>query len=377
MNYRARRGKLGASMAAAGFGATLIQNPDNVGYLTGYKAVVGSRPIALLLCGDKNILTVPAVEADYARTEARDIDIAVYYEQPDRQPHERSYYAKLTGMLSGLAPGSRIGVEAASLSLADFDFIGRLGLKPEDMGETLRLMRAVKEPEELEAIRLACRYVGFAVAESFAVIRPGVTEIEIDQNGIFAFIRKAATEKPNASVNYFVMTQSGAERTIMPHAYSGLRRLTAGDGIIHCRQVSIDGYRGQCDRTAFVGRPSQEQAKYYQLVLDARQAALETIRPGIPAARIDAAIRKVYEKEGVAQYYVHRSGHGVGLSLKEAPYLSFDSADVIQESMVFAVQPALYIPDVGGFRCTDTIIVGSDGIEIATDYPRDIASLSF
>lgn len=177
-------------------------------------------------------------------------------------------------------------------------------------------------------------------------------------------------------VSCFIMTTSGVERTAMPHSNSSMRKLQQGDSVVLCRQVTINGYRAQCDRTAFLGGVSQDQSKYASLVLAAHDAAINLIQPGVPASKIDMAIRDVFERAGVVKYFVHRSGSGVGISAPEVPIISFDSKDYLQDNMVVIVQPALYIPGIGGFRYTDTVIVKENGSELITSYPRDIKSIT-
>jgi Xaa-Pro dipeptidase len=376
MNYQSRREKAVAAAAEQGAGAVLVQSPDNIHYLTGYNPVVASRPIALVLAGGRSVLIVPSVEAACAADEAKGAALSVYYEQPERASEGLSYHANLEKALAPLA-GVALGVEAGHLSLLDSRFLGELGFATCDVAKLLSRRRAVKEPEELAAIRTSARYVDLLVRECFAAMRAGVSEIEIDQAGIFALIRQVAADLPGAAVSYFLMTQSGPERTVMPHAYSGLRRLQTGDGLIQCRQVSINGYRCQCDRTGFVGRPSSEQSRLLALVNAAHQAAVEAIGPGVRACQVDAVIRGVFDKAGLAQYFIHRAGHGLGLSLKEAPYISFDNRDPLEPGMSFVIQPALYVPGAGGFRCNDTVIVTETGCEVVTRHPRDVEALSF
>ena len=377
MNYKLRREKLKNVLAKESVGSALIQNPDNIFYLTGFNAAVSSRPIGFFLTGEKNVLIVPRVAEDSARVEAQGVDISVYYEQPEHLPCGLSFQENLARELETSPPEGNIGVEAGKLTLSDLYFLERLGFSVQDISGKLNQLRSVKEPEELDAIRIAGHYVDFTQEKSLASIRVGTAELEIDQAGVFALNQEVASKLPGAVVSYFVMSTSGAERTVMPHVHSGVRRLQSGDSILLCRQVSINGYRAQCDRTAFLGKPDRERCKFNSLVLAAHEAAVEVIRPGISACQVDKAIRDVYEKAGVAKYFVHRSGHGFGINMAETPYLQFNNMDVIQENMVLVIQPALYMPGVGGFRHTDTVFVKAGGGEIITHCPRDLESLTF
>jgi len=376
MNYQARRQKLVNSLESSGLQTTLIQDLDSIYYLSGFNAANASRPFGLILSGQKAALIVPATAADSARREAKDVEIVVYYEHPVSSSESLSFHSSLTKAIFSIAQGNLLGIEASKLSLADLNVLSENGFEVTDIRSQLAQQRSIKEPEELSAIRLSAHYGDFLIEKTLEAIRPGITEIELEQAGAFALRQEVAKNLPDASVSTFMLTTSGVERTVMPHTNSSIRPIQNGDSIILCRQVAINGYRAQCDRIGFVGPPSKEQKEYYSLVLNAHRAALDVIRPGIAALEVDQAIRSVFDKEGLAQYFVHRSGSGLGISIAEAPDLRFDNKEILQNHMALIIQPAIYIPGVGGFRCSDTVIVQDDGCELVTHYPRDIQSLT-
>jgi Xaa-Pro dipeptidase len=162
----------------------------------------------------------------------------------------------------------------------------------------------------------------------------------------------------------------------MPHVFSNTRRLEKGDVIIHSRQVALNGYRGESERTCFVGKPSQKQEEMFHLMLEAQLAGLDALRPGVPMKEVDAASRTVFQEAGLGEYFIHRTGHGLGISIHEPPFLRFDEDMLVQEGMVFTVEPAIFIPGLGGFRHSDTAIVTADGIQITTEHPNDLASMT-
>ncbi|ATW26613.1 hypothetical protein DCMF_19310 [Candidatus Formimonas warabiya] len=364
------------SLEKTGINKILIQDRENIYYLSGFSYTVSGRPTGLLMIGDKSTLIIPRIAEGMAQATVRDADLSVYYEQPEGASEGVSFYAKLAKALLPGSPGGNIGVEAGRLSLSDLKFLNSLGFQVQDINGHLLHMRAVKEAEELDTIRVAGRYVDYNVQKSLASIHPGISEIEIDQRGVMALHQEVEAHHPGTDLGYFSLTVLGATRTVMPHTYSSMRKMRPDDPAVLCRQVTINGYNAQCDRVVFLGGPNQEQKKYYSLVLHAHEAGMEVIRPGILACQVDKAIREVYEKAGVSQYCVHRSGSGIGIGRQEAPYLSFNSQELIRANMALIVQPALYIPGVGGFRCTDTVIVQEGGKEIITSCPRGINALT-
>lgn len=376
MNYQERREKLINSLKTSGIENILIQDLDNIYYLTGFNAAVTTRPFGLVITRQKSVLIVPATAANSAKMEAQGVDIVVYYEHPVDSEEKLSFHASLSHVLRILVQDKLIGVEASRLSLADHNVLSEMGFEVQDISTPLSLMRAIKDTKELAAIHLSGKYVDFINKKTLEAIRPGITEIEIDQAGAFALRQEVAKKLPGATVGTFIMSTSGVERTVMPHTNSSMRQIQPGDAVILCRQVAINGYRAQADRMGFLGQPTKEQEAYYSLVLSAHAAALEVIRPGIAASEVDKAIRDVFKKAGVAQYFVHRSGSGLGIGIGEAPYLRFDSQEILSANMSLVIQPAIYIPGMGGFRCSDTVIVKEGGCELITHHPRDIQSLT-
>ena len=202
-----------------------------------------------------------------------------------------------------------------------------------------------------------------------------MTEIEIDAKGNAALFEETSRRFPDATLDFLVMSPSGVERSVMPHVFSNTRVLQHGDVLIHSRQVSLNGYRVELERTVILGEPTAEQRKAFQAAIDAQQAALEAIKPGITAAEVDRVAREWIEKAGYGEFFIHRTGHGIGISPHEKPYLRFDNDLVLQEGMAFTIEPGIYIPGVGGFRHSDTVILIADGSRLITDYPRDMERL--
>src|SRR5699024_5666697 len=124
--------------------------------------------------------------------------------------------------------------------------------------------------------------------------------------------------------------------------------------------------------TIFIGQPTKVQKEVFEIAKNAQELALEYIKPGVKAKDVDLVARNYIQEKGYGKFSVHRSGHGIGISTHEKPYLRFDNELVLQEGMAFSIEPGIYIPDVGGFRHSDTVILTSDGCEVITDYPRDI-----
>lgn len=219
--------------------------------------------------------------------------------------------------------------------------------------------------------------MSLALSESLKKAMAGISEIELDQYGNKALFEETAQKYPNASLDYFVMSPSGLIRSVMPHVFSNTRKLTENDIVIHSRQVGLNGYRAECERTFFIGEPTAKQKEVFNVAFEAQKAAMEMIKPGIMAKEVDMAARQIIQKAGYGEYAIHRTGHGIGLGVHEEPSLRFDSDLILQEGMAFSIEPGIYIPGVGGFRHSDTVIITKEGARVITDYPRELEHLIF
>lgn len=364
-------------MEQRGLAACLVTSPDDQYYLSGFKAIIYSRPVHLLITGEEISLIVPGLEEVHAREEASVDNLLVYYEHPERAGEGTTHVERLDTILDSLSEGARLGVQAGTFPWSLARHMVDRGLELADVGPRIEEMRFIKDEAELEVMVEAGRLASLGVGATLAAIEPGATEIDIDGAGNRAILAEVSARHPGATLDLFAMSPSGPERTVMPHIFSNTRALQTGDVIIHSRQVALNGYRGESERTCFVGPPSPRQAKMFHLMLEAQLAGLETLRPGVPMKEVDAASRKVFQDAGLGEYFIHRTGHGLGLSVHEPPFLRFDEDMLVKEGMVFTVEPAIFIPGLGGFRHSDTAIVTSDGNHITTEHPNDIESMTF
>jgi Xaa-Pro dipeptidase len=354
----------------------LVSRPDDQHYLSGFKAILYSRPIDLVITPERVVLVVPALEEVHAREEAAVQELCVYYEHPERAGEGKSHVEHLDRIVGGLPSGSCLGVQADAIPWAVVKHFMDTGFQLADIGPKIEAMRFLKDDAELEVMTEAGRLASLGVGASLAALTPGITEIDMDGAGDRAILTEVSAKHPEATLDLFAMSPSGPVRTVMPHVFSNTRPIQAGDVIIHSRQVALNGYRGESERTCFMGKPTPRQADMFHLMLEAQLAGLEALRPGVPMKDVDAASRGVFQKAGLGDYFIHRTGHGLGLSVHEPPFLRFDEDMLVKERMVFTVEPAVFIPGLGGFRHSDTAIVTAGGNRITTPHPNDIRSMT-
>lgn len=376
MDTKKRINRLKEYMREQSISASFVFHPDHQFYVTGFKALIYSRPIVFHL-HEKTAMIVPGLEETHANEHAKVDDVLFYYEHPNAAKTETTHMQYIKQLLEKCPASSKVGVDLSFIPGEILQLIQELGYQAVDIGQYIYKMRFVKDEEEIHMLEQAGKLVNLAVSRSLEKICIGTTEMEIDAAGNAALFEATATQHPDAVIDVVVMSPSGLKRSIMPHVFSNTRRIKAGDVIIHSRQVGLNGYRAELERTVIVGNPTPEQKIAFQAAIDAQQRAIDFIKPGVKLSEVDGAARQVFEKAGLEQYAIHRTGHGIGVSAHEQPFLRYDHHDVVEEGMAFSIEPGIYIPGVGGFRHSDTVLITTDGCRLITDYPSDMESLLY
>lgn len=355
--------------------ACVFSSPENMQYLSGFQAITYSRPIMFVIDKATTNLIIPALEEAHAHLESTGVKhLHVYYEHPEKADIGLSAFDHLKRLLPA---GGKIGIEFAAMSLRNCNLLQSWGLTLADLSGLLVKMRYIKDEQEKEYIREAARLCKYAFGKSLEHARPGISEMEFEQYGTEALYEMLSHDYPYAFSSPGCITPSGPERTVMPHVYSSTRRFQSGDMVIHVRKPAINGYYGELERTFFIGKPAPAAERAFCAMTEAQQTAIAAIKPGKTAAEIDKIGRDVLRKYGYEEYAIHRIGHGQGLGRHEEPYLIFNSQLVLQEGMVFTVEPGIYIPGVGGFRHSDTLLITAAGCEVTTEFQRDLKDMVF
>ncbi|GGB45790.1 peptidase M24 [Lentibacillus populi] len=368
---------LRSHMERESISSIIVMNPDHQYYLSGFKALLYSRPIVLYIDFNKASIIVPGLEEAHARHEAIVDEIEVYYEHPNASNSKLNHFEYIEDLISENENGSTVGVDLSSTPGEIVQFAQKFGCKIADIGQKIVEMRYIKDSYEIDLLEKSGELVNLAVSESLKSCKEGITEMEMDAVGNSALFAATASQYPQATLDMFVMSPSGVKRSNMPHVFSNTRKLRTGDVMIHSRQVGLNGYRAELERTVIIGGPTEEQKKAFESARIAQQKALDFIKPGVKAYEVDKIAREVFEKDGYGEYAIHRTGHGIGISAHEKPYLRYDNDLILEEGMVFSVEPGIYVPGLGGFRHSDTVVLTSDGSRLITEYPRDLASLIF
>jgi len=358
--------------AARGVDALLLTPGADLRYLTGYPAVVLERLTCLVLpTGGDPVLVVPLLERPAAMASPvgrLGLEVRAWGETDDP-------FALVAGLLTGTGGGPeaarRLGVANrmwAEHLLRLHDLLPGADLRP--AGEVLRDLRIVKDPEEVAALRRVGAAIDRVHARMAEWLRVGRTEAEVGQD-----IAAAIVGEGHETAN-FTIVGSGPNGA-SPHHHVSARAIAARDVVvIDIGGTSADGYCSDSTRTYVVGgQPTDEVAAYYEVLRQAQDAAVAAVRPGVPAERVDAAAREPIAAAGYGEFFVHRTGHGIGLAEHEEPWIVAGNTEPLAAGMAFSVEPGIYLPGQHGARIEDIVVCTETGVERLNLSPRELVVL--
>jgi Xaa-Pro aminopeptidase len=367
--YAQRLRAAAAATADAGLAGLVITPGYDLRYLIGSRAQTFERLTALVLpASGEPTIVVPRLElASLKESAATELGIAVRDWVDGDDPY-RVVADALGGAPAG--PAGRLAIAVAVtdsmpalhlLPLADV-----LGTVPVLATDVLRRLRMVKDGAEIDALRKAGAAIDRVHARVPEFLVPGRTEADVAADIAEAIVAEGHSEVA------FIIVGSGPHGADPHHECSG-RELRAGDIVV----VDIGGpyepgYNSDSTRTYSIGEPSPEVAQRYSVLQRAQQAAVEAVRPGVTAEQVDAVARDVLAEAGLADAFVHRTGHGIGLSVHEEPYIVAGNDLPLEEGMAFSVEPGIYFPGQWGARIEDIVIVTADGAESVNSRPHEL-----
>jgi Xaa-Pro aminopeptidase len=252
------------------------------------------------------------------------------------------------------------------------------------LGDFIEGMMARKSETEIALIRESGRWCAHAHRLLEEYSRPGATETEASlrasHQASLAMLETLGDAyggglSSSAGVSAGYRGQIGM-RSSWAHAIAHNIEFQAGDVLVTETSAPIWGYNAELERAMIIGPPTDEMRRLFQHAVAAQQMAFDAIRPGATCAEVDGAVMRYFEQNDLLRYWRQHTGHAIGLRNHEAPFLDVGDHTSLEPGMVFTVEPGLYDPAVGGFRHSDTILVTEDGVDLLTDYPSDIESLT-
>jgi Xaa-Pro aminopeptidase len=359
--HRERLGRAASAAAASGVDALLITPSHDYAYLLGYQAPAMERLTCLIVPADGGAsLVLPRLEEPLARHRlgdlADDLEIVAWDETDDP--------VRVVQTLIGSA--SRVGVQ--DQMWARFALALQAALDPAQLvaaGPTMSALRRIKSPEEIDRLRAAAAAADQAMLAITGERLSGRSEAEVSRR-----IRELLISAGHDDAGFAIV--ASGPNSASPHHEAGSRILAAGDAVVLDIGGTRDGYGSDTSRTAFVGEPPADFAALFAVLRQAQSAACDAVRPGVPAANIDAVARGIISDAGLGDAFLHRTGHGIGMETHEEPYIVSSNVEPLVAGNVFSIEPGIYIRDTWGARIEDIVVCTETGGERLNTTSTDL-----
>ncbi|MDJ0270495.1 MAG: Xaa-Pro peptidase family protein [Aigarchaeota archaeon] len=355
--YEDRVRKIRRLMEDKAIDIIMVTSEPNMLYFSGYSAISLERLITLIIRKDEDrvLLIVPKLEEKRVEEKCRLRDFELVSYSDTESP---------INILENIFSRSRklkIGIEETIQFKYVYPLISKLtNIEYSLIDDLIYSMRKIKELEEVDILKKAAEKNNQVLLDAIKNVRAGIREKELMMHIKNYALELGAEEVP------FALVQSGSN-SALPHQEPTNKIIDKGDIVVLDIGVRYQGYYSDLTRTIVCGTPSSKQLEIFNIVLRAQQAALDIIRENIKAEEVDIAARRTIEAQGYGEYFIHRTGHGLGLEVHEPPFIKTGNTELLKNGMVFTVEPGIYLPNLFGVRLEDNIVVSKMGyINLAT-----------
>lgn len=347
IDYKRRLSAIEDGLNKKGLDSFLVTNETNVSYLSGFLG----NDSCLLITGKKRFFITDSRFVEEAAGTLKGFDIELV---------DKSTYESVRGLVAKNRL-KKVGFEAMNLPYEVATRLGRLigtrALVPtKDFTEDLR---AIKDPEEIDLIKKSIRLARHVLRNIARMARPGMSEERLARLVETSFIEKGA----KAAFGPIIAQGRNSSK---PHARPGRGRIADNDFVMVDIGCCLDSYCSDLTRMIRLGKIKEKFEEIYAIVRKAQELAIRSVRPGSKIRELDLAARRHINKKGFGKHFSHALGHGVGMEVHEKPSISNQSQGSLQPGMVFTIEPAVYIPESGGVRIEDMVLVTKNGCEILT-----------
>lgn len=357
-DYADRRGRLRDVMSARGVDAVVLSVGPDLPYFTGYEAMPSERFTALLLTHTESVLMVPELEAP----RVGDVGVEV---RPWPETSDPIGFAS-----SLLRNKARVGVGDHMWSVFLTRFIEALPhAQWVPASELTGSLRIQKSAAEIEFLTSAAHAVDRVMARIPDQVRfSGASELDVAKDLAELTVEEGHDEAA------FTIVASGPNGA-SPHHAPGARLIQPGDLVVCDFGGRLGGYFSDSTRTFAVGEPSARQIEVHAVVLEANEAARAVVAPGVTCAQVDAAARSIVADAGYGDYFIHRTGHGIGLEVHEGPYIVEGNDTPLEPGMAFSIEPGIYLPDESGVRIEDIVVCTGEGANTLNRSNRELIAV--
>lgn len=366
-----RLARVRAEMSAAGLTHYVAACPDNVFYLTNFANYVHERPFILVigLDGPLHFLT-PKLEIPHVQTRAvGDLDLVEYFEFP--APAGGTWDAKFKTIFPADA---RVGVESIC-PLQVYEAVPGTRVRSVIVED----VRMVKTEFEIGRIVYSSNVATKAMELLIASAKPGVGLMEINSKCRGLMLMQTLADNPSANMLATNATSVFQPPSVShdPHNFTDVSMVFETDGPnVSIINGTLNGYGTEIERTFFLGDVPEACVRPFETMMAARQMAFERAVPGASMSDVDAACNQVFKAAGYADNLLHRTGHGIGVTGHEGPFFAEGYHREIEPGMVFTIEPGVYLPGIGGFRHSDTVLIREDGPVSLTPVADDLEAMT-
>ena len=348
----------------------VVSDPVNIYYLTNFAFYVHERPFILVIPieGLPRML-IPLLEKGHFEERVRcDVDTMTYYEFPAREGENWfDHYQEL------IEKDAKVGVESMMP-------VGIVNKTPgyQLVTDIIEEVRIIKTDYEIGRTIHACKVANKGHRVLLKKCRPKVLEFALYKEVTDAMTSKIVQDIPNA--NFKVTDTMGIvwppsisyDPHSVPHIFSEMEE---GGPHVSIIQAQVDGYGVEVERTFFLGNIPEKAKKPFDVMLNARSLAYDLLKPGVVMSEIDKKVRKFVNAKGYGDFILHRTGHGLGITGHEAPFIAEGYDRELEPNMLISIEPGIYIPNIGGFRHSDTVLITEDGYMKLTKAPEELEDL--
>ncbi|WP_010678413.1 M24 family metallopeptidase [Bacillus timonensis] len=342
---------------------SFVTSTPNVFYLTNFYTDPHERLLGLFVFqNEEPILICPNMEITQARKAGWEYEIIGYSDTDNPWELIQNSLSKRNVTVSTLA------LEKEHLTVERFEQITKLFPSSSFVSaeEKLHTLRMIKDEKEVSILQEAAKFADYGVEVGVQAIAEGKSELDV-----LATIEFELKKKGIRQMSFDTMVLTGV-KTAAPHGKPGLETIKKGDLVLFDLGVVLDGYCSDITRTVAFGEISEKQREVYETVLNAQLAAVDACKPGIRVGDIDRKARSIISDAGFGEYFTHRIGHGLGIDVHEFPSMNETNDLLLQKGMVFTIEPGIYVPEIGGVRIEDDMIITADGAETLTKFPKEL-----
>src|SRR3982751_1957568 len=364
MNHKLRVKRLQELLGARKLGALLVTHLPDIRYLSGFTGSAG----ALLVTDSRAVFFTDGRYTEQARAQVQGVRIVISPKPPLTAAAEWCN----SNLKSRSSSRRSLGIDADHLTVSQHSRLRQMitsSFRLVQAPALVATMRMMKDAEEIELIRAAVMLGASLFDTALQAIRPGVKETDVAAEMEHAARRAGAEE-----MSFSTIIASGT-RSALPHGRATQARIPPSGFVVCDFGVILAGYCSDMTRTVHVGRPTAEARSIYNAVLEAQDAAVQAVRAGAGVSDVDGSARNLLKSKGLAKYFSHSTGHGVGLEIHEAPRIARGAPDILEPGMVITIEPGIYIAGKCGVRIEDMVVVTERGRDVLTPTTKELIAV--